>query len=152
MLDIHQPAPLAAYQATTGDGHLQDHLGQTMVLFFYPKDHTPGCTIEAKDFRDHYSAFSELNTLVFGISRDSLSSHQKFASKHSLPFGLIADVDGHLCTSYGVFKEKSMFGKSFLGIERSTFIIDANGSIAALWRKVKVKDHVTEVLERLRSL
>lgn len=126
---------------------LSDYVGKWVVLFFYPKDLTPGCTTEACDFRDNFAEFEKHNAVIFGISRDSLSSHQKFVQKHELPFLLLSDEDEHVCKQYDVLKEKKMFGKKVFGIERSTFVIDPSGNIAKIYRKVRVQNHVPEVLD-----
>ena len=128
---------------------LSDYLGQKVILYFYPKDDTSGCTTEACGFRDQLQDFNNLNTAVFGISRDSPQSHDKFKSKYKLTFPLLSDVDGVACTAYGTWVEKSMYGKKYFGIERSTFLIDEKGIIRHIWRKVKVVGHVKEVLETL---
>lgn len=120
--------------------------GKKIILYFYPKDNTPGCTKEACDFRDQFTQFEKHNVLVFGISKDSALSHQKFKHKYGLPFPLLVDYNGDVCEQYGVINKKSLFGKTFLGITRSTFLIDENGIIRAIWRKVKVPGHVTQVL------
>lgn len=123
--------------------------GKKVVLYFYPKDHTPGCTKEACDFRDQFSQFADRNTLVFGISKDSTKTHASFKTKHALPFTLLVDANADVCEAYGVINKKSMFGKTFLGIQRSTFLIDEKGYIQAIWRKVKVPGHVEQVLNEL---
>lgn len=123
--------------------------GKKVVLYFYPKDHTPGCTKEACDFRDHYPQITTRNTLVFGISKDSTKTHASFKTKHNLPFTLLVDANADVCEAYGVINKKSMFGKTFLGIQRSTFVIDEQGNIQAIWRKVKVPGHVEQVLNEL---
>ncbi len=125
--------------------------GKKVVLYFYPKDNTPGCTKESCDFRDHYPNFKKHDVEVFGISRDSAKSHGKFREKYSLPFPLLVDANGDVCQAYGVIDKKSMFGNTFLGITRSTFLIDENGIIRAIWRKVKVTDHVEQVLNELSN-
>ncbi len=125
--------------------------GKKVVLYFYPKDNTPGCTREACDFRDTAAAFSALNTEIFGVSRDTAAKHQKFKEKYQLSFPLLADVDGDVCTAYGVLNKKSLWGKTFLGIERATFLIDENGMIQAMWRKVKVTGHIKQVLDELNQ-
>lgn len=130
---------------------LKDLQGKKIILFFYPKDNTPGCTQEACDFRDLQSEFTQLNTTIIGISKDSVASHQKFKQKYALPFPLLVDKNGEMCEAYGVFKKKSLFGKTFLGIQRSTFFIDEKGIIRAIWRNVKVKHHIDEVLNELRN-
>lgn len=131
---------------------LKDFTGQYVVLYFYPKDNTPGCTQEAKDFRDNITKFDKLNTVVLGVSRDDSAKHQKFIEKYDLPFHLLVDADGKLCEQFGVWVQKSMFGKKYMGIERSTFIINPKGEVVADWRKVKVKDHVAAVLKVLKEL
>lgn len=131
---------------------LKDLVGKNVVLYFYPKDDTPGCTIEAKDFRDLIKEFDRTSTVVIGVSRDDLNSHQKFKEKFCLPFPLGADTDGSVCSDYGVWVEKSMYGKKYMGIERATFLIDGTGTIRRTWPKVKVEGHVKEVLEAVKSL
>ena len=126
--------------------------GKYLILFFYPKDNTPGCTLEACSFRDHQSDFSDLNAVIVGVSKDSEKSHEKFVDKFNLPYELIADEDLKLVNAFGVLKEKNMFGKKYMGIERSTFLIGPNGKILQSWRKVKVLGHTKEILEELRNL
>ena len=123
-----------------------------MVLYFYPKDDTPGCTLEAIDFNELLSEFSKLNAIVLGISRDDLTSHDKFKGKYNLKFNLGADKEGMVCSSYGVWVEKSMFGKKYMGVNRATFLIDKQGRIAHIWPKVSVEGHAREVLNRIRIL
>ena len=130
---------------------LKDFSGKYLVLYFYPRDMTSGCTLESQDFRDHYKSFQKQNCEILGVSRDTIKSHDKFCEKESLPFKLISDTDEKLCKAYDVMKEKSMYGKKFMGIERSTFLINPNGEIIREWRKVKVPGHVEEVLSELRS-
>ncbi|MGB0845782.1 MAG: peroxiredoxin [Thiolinea sp.] len=125
---------------------------KNIVLYFYPKDSTPGCTTEGQDFRDNYTAFQELDTEIFGISRDGLKAHENFRTKQSFPFELISDKDEAVCDLFDVIKMKNMYGKQVRGIERSTFIIDKSGILRQEWRKVRVKDHVANVLEAVRSL
>lgn len=120
-----------------------------VVLYFYPKDNTPGCTKEACDFRDHFAAFKKEGIEVFGISKDSAKAHTKFKEKYSLPFTLLVDDNADVCEAYGVINKKSLFGKTFLGIQRSTFLIDEKGIIRAIWRKVKVPGHVEQILNEL---
>lgn len=131
---------------------LSDYLGRKVVLYFYPKDNTPGCSLEAQDFRDNASIFEELNTVIIGISRDSLSSHGKFIDKFCLPFLLLSDENELACNLFGVLKEKTMFGKKSIGIERSTFIIDEKGVLRKILRKVKVDGHVNAVINEIKSL
>lgn len=126
---------------------LSDYAGKNIVLYFYPKDNTPGCTTESIAFRDLHSQFRAANTEIFGLSRDSLRSHENFKSKLDLPFELISDPDEIICTLFDVMKMKNMYGKQVRGIERSTFVIDGHGQIVKEWRAVKVTDHVNQVLE-----
>lgn len=130
----------------------QDLKGKNIVLYFYPKDNTPGCTIEGKDFGASHAQFEKLNTVILGVSRDSLPCHEKFAKKLTLPFGLISDPEEKLCQYFNVIIEKNMFKKLFLGIERSTFLIDTKGVIRHIWRNVKVKGHVNEVYQALSEI
>lgn len=131
---------------------LADLAGQNVVLYFYPKDNTPGCTTEGQDFRDLYEQFVAANTLVFGVSRDSLRMHENFKAKQSFPFELISDSDEALCKQFDVIKLKKLYGKEHLGIERSTFLIDAQGVLRNEWRKVKVAGHAAEVLIAAQAL
>ncbi len=131
---------------------LADLRGRYLVLYFYPKDSTPGCTREGQDFRDLYPAFQALGAEILGVSRDSLKSHENFRCKQSFPFELLSDSDESLCRLFDVIKLKNMYGREVQGIERSTFLIDPDGRLAAEWRKVSVKGHAADVLERLRSL
>jgi peroxiredoxin Q/BCP len=128
---------------------LNDFHGKKVILYFYPKDNTPGCTLQACDFRDSLAQFSNQNTVVIGISKDSAERHQKFKQKYLLPFTLLADENGDVCEAYGIINKKSLFGRTFLGIQRSTFIIDETGNIRAIWRKVKVTGHSKQVLDEL---
>ena len=123
--------------------------GKKVVLYFYPKDSTPGCTREACDFRDQFSVFKKHGVEIFGISKDSAKSHTKFKDKHELPFTLLVDDNADVCEAYGVVDKKSMFGKTFLGITRTTFLIDEKGKIQSIWRKVKVTGHVEQILNEL---
>jgi thioredoxin-dependent peroxiredoxin len=140
--------------ATTANSKLtsKDLLGKPYVLYFYPRDDTPGCTIEGKDFRDRHGAFGKLGVRIIGVSRDSLASHTKFQGKYELPFELISDADEALCKQFDVIKNKNMYGKKVRGIERSTFLVDAAGVLRAEWRKVKVEGHVAEVLAAAAGL
>jgi peroxiredoxin Q/BCP len=128
---------------------LKNLRGKKVVLYFYPKDNTPGCTREACDFRDEFAAFKKHGVEVFGISKDSVKAHTKFKEKYELPFTLLVDDNADVCEAYGVVNKKSMFGKTFLGITRSTFLIDEKGVIQAIWRKVKVDGHVEQILNEL---
>ncbi len=131
---------------------LKDLRGQNVVLYFYPKDSTPGCTQEGQDFRDLNTRFRRQKTVIFGVSRDSLASHEKFRAKQNFPFELISDPDEKLCKQFDVIKEKKLYGRTFMGIERSTFLIDKDGKLRGEWRKVKVKGHAEEVLEAVKAL
>ena len=129
-----------------------DLKGKNVVLYFYPKDNTPGCTQEGEDFRDLYKEFKKLKTEIYGISRDSLKSHEGFKTKYKYPFELISDPDEKLCNLFDVIKEKNMYGKKYMGIERSTFLINKDGKLSAEWRKVKVNGHAIEVLEAVKKI
>ncbi|MEN8168963.1 MAG: peroxiredoxin [Pseudomonadota bacterium] len=126
--------------------------GKNLVLYFYPRDSTPGCTTEGQNFRDLYPEFQKLNTEILGVSRDSIKAHENFKAKQSFPFELLSDKEEELCNLFDVIKEKNMYGKKVMGIERSTFLIDANGVLHQEWRKVKVKGHADEVLEAVKQL
>jgi peroxiredoxin Q/BCP len=150
---IGQPVSDFHAQATSQkDFLLSACAGYNIVLYFYPRDATPGCTQESQDFRDLYESFKEEDTCIFGISRDSLVSHEKFKAKHEFPFELISDSDETLCKLFDVIKEKNMYGKMVLGIERSTFLIDQQGVLQKAWRGVRVKGHAEEVLQAVRQL
>ncbi len=138
----------------TGDKSLslKDFQGKNLVLYFYPKDNTPGCTLEGQDFRDAYEDFLKCNTEILGVSRDSVRMHQDFCAKQSFPFDLLSDTDEKLCRQFDVIREKNMYGRKVMGIERSTFLIDGKGVMRQEWRKVRVKGHVAEVLAAARSL
>ena len=131
---------------------LKDFKGKYVVLYFYPKDNTSGCTREACSFRDEFPKFKKLNAVIIGVSPDSVQSHKKFAEKYELPFTLISDEDGSICESFGVWGEKTMMGRKYMGIERATFLIDKNGIIRHIWRKVKAAGHAEEVLTVVKSL
>jgi peroxiredoxin Q/BCP len=137
--------PALTLQAT-GGVQFNTHAGHAYVLYFYPKDNTPGCTTEGADFRDRHDAFKAAGYAVYGVSRDSLKSHENFKAKMGFPFELVSDPDETLCEAFGVIKMKNMYGKQVRGIERSTFVIDAEGRILRAWRGVKVPGHVDEVL------
>ena len=137
--------------STAGEFRLADARGKWVVLYFYPKDMTSGCTVEAGDFRDLYARFRRAGAIVLGVSRDSVASHEKFCAKESLPFVLLSDPDERLCRQFDVIREKSLYGRKYMGIERSTFLIDANGVLRREWRKVKVAGHAQEVLDAIRS-
>ena len=140
--------------ASTAGGQqtLGDLRGSRLVLYFYPKDSTPGCTLEGQNFRDLQDEFTAANAVILGVSRESIRSHDNFRAKHDFPFHLLSDPEETLCNAYDVIKEKSMYGRKYMGIERSTFLIDENGVLRREWRKVKVKGHAEEVLEAVREL
>jgi peroxiredoxin Q/BCP len=131
---------------------LKEFAGKNIVLYFYPKDDTPGCTQEAKDFRDNLEEFKKLDAVVIGVSKDDLGKHKNFKEKYDLTFQLISDTEGTMCANYGVWAEKSMYGKKYFGIERSTFLIDKEGNVVKIWRNVSVKGHVVEVINELKGL
>lgn len=131
---------------------LNDFLGKNVILYFYPKDSTPGCTTEACDFKESITSFGNVDTVVLGISKDSMKRHNNFIEKYQLPFLLLSDENSNVCEEYGVWKLKKMMGKEYMGIERSTFLIDKEGNIIKEWRKVKVAGHVKEVLETLENM
>ena len=154
MSKIAVGAKVPAFSAQTTDGEawkLADAAGRKVVLYFYPKDMTSGCTVEARGFRDAAADFKKARTVVLGVSRDSCASHAKFRDKESLNFELLSDADEKLCKLFDVIKEKNMYGRKVLGIERSTFLIDAAGRLAREWRKVKVTGHAEEVLEAAKQ-
>ena len=138
----------------TGGGSfkLSDQRGKKLVVYFYPKDNTPGCTVEGGDFRDRHKEFRKAGTEVFGVSRDSIQSHESFKAKMKFPFELLSDAGEELCTQFGVIKMKNMYGKKVRGIERSTFVLDKDGALAREWRGVKVPGHVEEVLNFVKTL
>jgi len=140
--------------AATGDKtiELKDLLGSNVVIYFYPKDNTPGCTTEGQDFQDNNLKFKRRNTVVLGVSRDSLKSHENFRAKYKFKFDLLSDADEKLCKQFDVIKEKNMYGRKVMGIERSTFLLDDKGKLRREWRKVKVKGHVDEVLQAIADL
>jgi peroxiredoxin Q/BCP len=152
-VQLNKKVPAFKAEATGGQTFkLADAKGSNLVIYFYPKDSTPGCTLEGQDFRDSYNSFKRNNTLVVGVSRDSVASHEKFKAKQGFPFELLSDPDESLCDLFDVIKEKNLYGKKVMGIERSTFLIDAGGKLRREWRKVKVDGHVAEVLEAVREL
>ena len=132
--------------------HLRDLRGQNVVIYFYPKDSTPGCTTEGRDFSALHAKFRRQNTVIFGVSRDSLESHEKFRQKQGFKFDLISDPDEKLCKAFDVIHEKSLYGRKFMGVVRSTFLIDSAGKLRGEWRSVKVKGHAEEVLEAVKAL
>ena len=149
---LGQSIPQCAIPATSGlTFSPSSATGKKLVLYFYPKDMTPGCTAESGEFRDHINAFAKANTLVVGVSRDSLKSHDNFRSKLGLPFELVADTEEKLCQIFGVMKMKNMYGKQVRGVERSTFLFDSSGMLVKEWRGLKVPGHVTEVLQAAQA-
>ena len=153
MPEISQSAPDFTLPSTGGDDVTLSALkGQPVVLFFYPRDDTPGCTKESIGFSESKTAFEEAGAKVFGISKDSMASHEKFVTKRSLEIPLLSDENGTVCEDYGVWKEKNMYGKKYMGIERTTYLIAADGTVAQVWNKVKVPGHVDAVLEAVRAL
>jgi len=150
---VEKKVPAFAADATGGEKiSSKDLRGGTVVLYFYPKDDTPGCTLEGQDFRANHARFGKLGVTVLGVSRDSVASHEKFKAKFEFPFELLSDPDEKLCAIFDVIKEKNMYGKKVFGIERSTFLIDKHGVLRKEWRKVKVEGHVQEVLEAAKAL
>jgi peroxiredoxin Q/BCP len=151
--EINQTVPDFELPATSSiNFKLSNYLGKNVIIYFYPKDNTPGCTTQGIQFRDYYEKFKELNTEIFGVSRDSVKSHENFKAKFTFPFDLLADTEEIACTLFAVMKMKSMYGKQVRGIERSTFIIDKNGELIQEWRGVKVEGHAEAVLSFIKSL
>lgn len=149
-INIGDKAPDFTLAATGGiDVTLSSFKGKRVVLYFYPKDDTPGCTKEACAFRDNHQAFLDKNVGVIGVSKDPVSKHEKFIQKYDLPFTLVSDQDGEVCEAYGTWVEKNMYGRKYMGIDRATFLIDENGIVQHLWRKVKVPGHVEKVLDEI---
>lgn len=152
-ININNPVPDFEADATGGTRFkLSAHRGKKIILYFYPKDSTPGCTREGKDFRDNIAQFNRFNTLILGVSRDSMKAHERFKEKQMFPFDLLTDEAEILCQLFDVLKMKNMFGRQIRGIERSTFLIDENGVLIAEWRKVQVKTHIKEVLQKLAEI
>ena len=149
---LNQPVPDFELPSTSGQFKLSEFLGKTLIVYFYPKDATPGCTTQGMQFRDRYPEFQALNAVIVGISRDSLKSHEKFKAKFEFPFDLLADTDELACSLFNVIKMKKMYGKEVRGIERSTFVIDSSGKLVHEWRGVKVEGHAAEVLDFIKSL
>ena len=149
---MNKVQPITCSATSNLDVSIPDKEGRNIVLYFYPKDATPGCTTEGQDFRDNHEAFVDANSVVYGVSKDNITKHEKFKSKQAFPFELIADEDGELCEVFGVWQLKKFMGREYMGIVRSTFIISSDGNILKSWDKVRVKGHVNEVLEALQSL
>ncbi|HEY1095734.1 MAG TPA: thioredoxin-dependent thiol peroxidase [Alphaproteobacteria bacterium] len=155
ILTVGQEAPDFTLPVMNWDAQeisLKKLRGQPVVVYFYPKDDTPGCTTEACDFRDRINSVEKLDAVVIGISKDSVASHQKFAEKFGLDFPLASDTDGKICEAYGVWVEKSMYGRKYMGIERATFLIKPDGTIGHIWRKVSVTNHVRDVAKAIKAL
>lgn len=152
-IEINKLAPDFKLMGSDGKEHsLSDYKGKNIILYFYPKDNTAGCTTEACDFRDNIQSFHDLNAIILGVSRDSLASHDKFITKLSLPFVLLSDPDETVCKLYDVIKEKNMYGKKYMGVERSTFLINKEGILIEEFRKVRVKGHIEKVLDKLKEI
>ncbi|HEY0879417.1 MAG TPA: peroxiredoxin [Zeimonas sp.] len=153
-MSVQVGSPIPAFRAASTGGEIDSaHLkGCTLVLYFYPKDNTPGCTRQGSDFRDRHDGFVEAGAVVLGVSRDSLKSHANFKAKLQFPFELVCDADETLCRAFDVLREKNLYGRRVLGVERSTFVVDADGRLAREWRGVRVPGHVDEVLDFVRSL
>ncbi len=151
-ITLNKKVPDFSAESTGGEFRLSDCRGKKVVIYFYPRDNTPGCTREGQDFRDNIAKFRRNKTVVVGVSRDSIASHEKFREKQAFPFELLSDKDETLCKLFDVIKEKNMYGKKVMGIERSTFLIDAEGKLRREWRKVKVDGHVDEILDAVREL
>jgi len=152
-IKLGQTVPDFSGQATSGIAfNLSDYRGSAVLLYFYPKNNTPGCTQEGKDFRDNYAVFEEKGIKIFGLSRDGIKAHENFKAKYEFPFELISDKDEVICHLFDVIKEKKLYGKVHMGIVRSTFLIDVDGKLINEWRKVKVKEHIAQVLEVIKDL
>jgi thioredoxin-dependent peroxiredoxin len=151
-IDVGKKAPQFTLEGTGGSWSLSDAAGGAVVIYFYPRDNTPGCTQEGADFAAAYPQFKKAKSKIFGISPDLVESHQKFKRKMAFPFELLSDPDKKVCQLYGVIQEKSMYGKKFLGVERSTFLIDGKGVLRQEWRKVKVNGHAAAVLAAVKAL
>jgi peroxiredoxin Q/BCP len=153
MVSIGKKVPVFSLPATGDkDLSLDDFKGANLVIYFYPKDSTPGCTLEGQNFRDLYNAFRESGTAILGVSRDSLKAHENFKAKQGFPFDLLSDADEKLCKQFDVIHEKNMYGRKVMGIVRSTFLLDGKGLLRKEWRKVRVKGHVEEVLDAAKDL
>jgi peroxiredoxin Q/BCP len=151
-IDIGKKAPQFTLEGTGGSWSPSDAAGSVVVLYFYPRDNTPGCTQEGEDFTAANAQFKKAGAVIFGISADSLAAHEKFKQKMAFPFELLSDPDRKVCKLYDVIQEKSMYGKKFMGIERSTFLIDGKGVLRQAWRKVKVNGHASAVLAEVKAL
>ena len=149
---MNKVQPITCSATSNLDVSIPDTEGRNIVLYFYPKDATPGCTTEGQDFRDNHKAFIDANSVVYGVSKDNMTKHEKFKAKQAFTFELISDEDGKLCEVFDVWQLKKFMGREYMGIVRSTFIINPDGDILKSWDKVRVKGHVNEVLEALQSL
>ena len=152
MLKEGDSAPTARFATAEGEAAAADYAGRKLIVYFYPKDDTSGCTREAQDFTDLADDFAKAGAVVVGISKDSLASHAKFQTKYGLKVALGSDAEGAVCEAFGTWVEKSMYGKKYMGIERATFLIGSDGKVARIWRKVKVPGHAAEVLEATKAL
>jgi len=153
MVEVGDAAPDFSAPNDKGENSaLKDYRGQNLILYFYPKDGTPGCTSEANDFRDYLETLKTLNTSIVGVSRDSLKRHINFSKKNQLNFPLISDEDGKICENYGVWQKKQNYGRSYMGIVRSTFLINSEGSVAEIWKNVRVKGHIESVVKAVKKL
>ena len=149
---VGQPAPSFTMPTDCGQADLAALRGKRVVLYFYPKDDTSGCTSEAQGFKEDFAQFTQLNTVIIGVSKDNIASHVRFKSKYELPFDLASDEDGAVCAAYDVWKEKSNYGRKYMGIERTTVLIDETGTVRQVWAKVKVTGHTKAVLQAVQAL
>jgi len=155
MSELKEGDKAPAFSLATSEGttaKLSDYKGRKLVLYFYPKDDTPGCTKEACGFRDNLPHFEKIDAAILGVSKDSVAKHEKFITKYDLNFPLASDEDGKTCEAYGTWVEKSMYGRKYMGIDRATFLIDENGKIARIWRKVSVTGHIEDVMKAIKDL
>lgn len=153
MVEVGKKAPAISLKDSFGTKRtLKEFLGKNVILYFYPKDETPGCTTEACDFRDSFLQYENLDAVIIGVSPDSVESHKKFMEHHNLPFILLSDEEKEVIEKYGVWKEKSMYGKKYMGVERTTFLIDAKGTLRKIYEKVKVPGHVEQVYNDLKEI
>jgi peroxiredoxin Q/BCP len=152
MLNVGDAAPSTSFATSSGPASAADYKGRKLVIYFYPKDDTSGCTKEAQEFTALVGDFDAADTAIVGISKDTLAKHDKFTAKYDLKLTLGSDLEGAVCEAFGTWVEKSLYGRKYMGIERATFLIDAHGKIARIWRKVKVAGHAAEVLEAARTL
>lgn len=152
-LKVNDPAPDFLLPCDNGDSiALEDFADKNVVVYFYPKDDTPGCTQEAKDFKERHAEFARLDTIILGVSRDTVDKHDEFKSKYGLPFNLLSDEDSEMVDEYGVWVEKSMYGRKYMGVERATFLINKEKKLVKIWRKVSVTGHAQEVLAEVKKM